>query len=101
MTVMADRSQEGGLATIGFDDDGVRSAGNEFPIIEKGLFRNYQMAIGQARLIGRVLSNGCAYAAVPTAFPIQRMPNISLQPNPSAVFARRPHLRYRRRDLHL
>jgi len=81
MTVMADRSQEGGLATIGFDDDGVRSAGTEFPIIEKSLFRNYQMAIGQARLIGRVRSNGCAYAAVPTAFPIQRMPNVSLQPN--------------------
>jgi TldD protein len=83
MTVMADRSQEGGLATIGFDDDGVRSAGAEFPIIEKGLFRNYQMAIGQARLIGRGRSNGCAYADLPNAFPIQRMPNVSLQPNPA------------------
>ena len=77
MAVVADRSQEGGLATIGFDDDGVRSAGAEFP--EKGVFRNYQMAIGQGRLIGRGRSNGCAYDAVPTAFPIQRMPNVSLR----------------------
>jgi TldD protein len=83
MTVMADRSQEGGLATVGFDDDGVRTAGAEFPIIEKGVFRNYQMAMGQAQLIGRGRSNGCAYASGPTAFPLQRMPNISLQPNPA------------------
>lgn len=82
MTVIADRSQAGGLATVGFDDDGVRSMGAEFPIIENGIFRNYQMALGQAQLIGRDRSNGCAYADSPTSFPIQRMPNISLQPNP-------------------
>ena len=80
MTVMADRSQEGGLATIGWDDDGVRCTEAEFPIVENGIFRNYQMALGQAQLIGRQRSNGCAYADSPTAFPIQRMPNISLQP---------------------
>lgn len=85
MTVIADRSQAGGLATVGFDDDGVRSAGSEFPIIEKGVFQNYQMAMGQAQLIGRQRSNGCAYGDRPTSFPIQRMPNISLQPNPEAV----------------
>jgi TldD protein len=82
MTVMADRSQDGGLATVGFDDDGVRTAGAEFPIIENGIFKNYQMALGQAQHIGRDRSNGCAYCDKPTAFPIQRMPNISLRPNP-------------------
>jgi TldD protein len=81
MTVMADRSQEGGLATIGWDDDGVRCTEARFPIVENGIFRNYQMALGQAQLIGRQRSNGCAYADSPTAFPIQRMPNISLQPS--------------------
>ncbi len=80
MTVMADRSQPGGLATVGYDDDGVRTDGAEFPIIEKGILRNYQMAMGQAQFIGKQRSNGCAYADAPTAFPIQRMPNISLQP---------------------
>jgi TldD protein len=82
MTIMADRSQEGGLATVAFDDDGVRTAGAEFPIIQNGVLQNYQMAIGQAHLIGRERSNGCAYCEGATAFPIQRMPNISLQPNP-------------------
>ncbi|WP_088347200.1 MULTISPECIES: TldD/PmbA family protein [Rhodomicrobium] len=82
MTVIADRSQEGGLATVGFDDDGARTAGQEFPIVENGVFKNYQMAMGQAQYIGRDASNGCAYCDSPAAFPIQRMPNISLQPNP-------------------
>ncbi len=40
------------------------------------------MAIGQAHLIGEKASNGCAYADGPESFPLQRMPNISLQPNP-------------------
>ena len=82
MNVIADRSQEGGLSTVGYDDDGVRSEGSEFPIIKDGLFVNYQMAIGQAQLIGQKSSNGCAFADNWDAFPIQRMPNVSLQPNP-------------------
>jgi TldD protein len=82
LNVIADRSQGGGLATVGFDDDGVKSAGAEFHIIEGGIFKNYQTAIGQAQLIGGSRSNGCAYADSPLRFPIQRMPNISLQPNP-------------------
>jgi TldD protein len=82
MTVMADRSQEGGLSTVAYDDDGVAAEGSEFPIVERGVFKNYQMAIGQAGYIGQQRSNGCAFADRPTAFPIQRMPNISLMPNP-------------------
>jgi TldD protein len=83
MTIVADRSQEGGLATVAFDDDGVPSQHAEFAIVENGIFRNYQMALGQAALIGREKTNGCAYSDQPTAFPIQRMPNISLKPNSS------------------
>jgi TldD protein len=83
MNIMADRSQEGGLSTVGYDDDGVRSIGKEFPIIQNGIFVNYQMAIGQAQLIGQKTSNGCAFAEDWAAFPIQRMPNVSLQPNPN------------------
>src|SRR5262247_2555275 len=85
VNIVGDRSQEGGLATIGYDDDGVRSIGAEFPIIKDGVFENYQMALGQAALIGRQHSNGCAYGQRPTSFPIQRMPNVSLQPNPEAT----------------
>jgi TldD protein len=85
MNIRAERSQEGGLATVGFDDDGVRTAGAEFAIVENGVFQNYQMAMGQAQFIGRRGSNGCAYADHPTSFPLQRMPNISLQPNPTTT----------------
>ncbi|WP_442756337.1 TldD/PmbA family protein [Methylocystis sp. JAN1] len=82
MTIVADRSQPGALSTIGYDDDGAPAAAAEFRIVEKGVLRNFQMALGQAHYIGLSASNGCAYADSPTSFPIQRMPNISLAPNP-------------------
>ncbi|BDV33406.1 TldD/PmbA family protein [Methylocystis iwaonis] len=82
MTIVADRSQPGALATIGYDDDGAPAASAEFNIVEKGVLKNFQMALGQAHHIGLSASNGCAYADDPTSFPIQRMPNISLAPNP-------------------
>jgi len=84
MNIIADRSQEGGLSTVGYDDDGVRSAGSEFAIVKDGIFVNYQTAIGQAQLIGQKASNGCAFADSWSTFPIQRMPNVSLAPNPKA-----------------
>jgi TldD protein len=83
VNLFADRSAEGGLSTVIWDDDGVKTQGKEFPIVKDGVFRNFQMALGQAALIGREGgSNGCAYADSFDAFPIQRMPNISLQPGP-------------------
>lgn len=81
VTLLADRTVGGGLATVKWDDDGVLTPGREFPIVERGIFRNFQMALGQAAMIGvEGGSNGCAYADSFDAFPIQRMPNISLQP---------------------
>jgi TldD protein len=82
MTIVADRTQEGGLATIAHDDDGAPAASADFRIVEKGVFKNFQMALGQAHLVGLERSNGCAYADLPWSYPIQRMPNISLAPNP-------------------
>jgi len=81
MTIRAERSREGGLATIGFDDDGAPAEAAEFLIVENGVFKNWQMALGQAHHVGLSRSNGCAYADDPTALPIQRMPNISLEAN--------------------
>ena len=80
VTIMGDRTQAGGLSTIGYDDDGVNTKGAEFPIINKGRFENYQMSIGFAKSIKRPRSNGCAFADSWDKFPLQRMPNISLQP---------------------
>ena len=48
--------------------------------MENGIFRGYQMAIGYAPMIGRERTNACAYGDSWSTFPIQRMPNISLQP---------------------
>ena len=85
MTIFADRRQEGGLATIGYDDDGAPAAFADFNIVEKGVFKNFQMAIGQAHYLGLPMTNGCAYADDLCAFPLQRMPNISLKPNEGAA----------------
>lgn len=86
VNLIADRSAAGGLSTVGWDDDGVQTVGKEFPIVKDGVFRNFQMALGQAALIGRDGgSNGCAYSDSFDAFPIQRMPNISLQPGKDAA----------------
>ena len=52
MTIFADRRQEGALATIGYDDDGAPAAFADFNIVEKGVFKNFQMAIGQAHYLG-------------------------------------------------
>ncbi|MEM1441288.1 MAG: TldD/PmbA family protein [Verrucomicrobiota bacterium] len=81
VNLYGDRTAESGLSTIGWDDDGVKTEGKEFAIVKDGVFRNYQMAVGQAALIGRDGgSNGCAYSDGYDSIPIQRMPNISLQP---------------------
>ena len=85
MNIDAERTREGGLSTVGYDDDGVKCSDAGFAIVSDGVFQNYQMAIGQAHRIGEVRSNGCAYADGPGAFPIQRMPNISLRPNSRAT----------------
>jgi TldD protein len=85
VTIVGDRTQKGGLATVAYDDDGVRTKGAEFDIIKNGRFENYQMSIGFAKAIGRKRSNGCAFADSWDKFPIQRMPNISLQPGKRKV----------------
>ena len=85
ITIVGDRTQKGGLATVAYDDDGVRTKGAEFDLISKGKFTNYEMASGQAAKIGRKKSNGCAFADGWDTFPIQRMPNISLQPGKKKV----------------
>jgi len=85
ITIIGDRTQPGGLATIGYDDDGIPTQGAEFPIIKNGRFENYQLAIGYAKAIGRDRSNGCAFADRWDTFPLQRMPNISLETNKKKV----------------
>jgi TldD protein len=78
MHVTGDRTAEHGLATIGYDDEGV--AGQSFDIITGGVLTGYQLDRRIARLTGFGRSNGCAFADSPGHMPIQRMANVSLQP---------------------
>ncbi|MBP6771383.1 MAG: TldD/PmbA family protein [Gemmatimonadaceae bacterium] len=86
MNIQGDRSQVGGLSTIGWDDDGVKP--DEFLIVKEGMFNDYQTTREQAPWLrswyeknGKpVRSHGCAYAQGWDNVQFQRMPNVSLLP---------------------
>jgi TldD protein len=82
MTFMGNRTEPGGCATVGWDDEGV--AATAWPIIENGIFVNYQTTREQAAWIadqtGVDDSLGCAYGQYWSSMPFQRMPNVSLMP---------------------
>ena len=78
MHVTGDRTVEHGLATIGYDDEGVET--QSWDLIKDGVLVGYQLDRPTAHLMGIERSNGCAYADSPGHIPIQRMANVSLQP---------------------
>ncbi len=78
MNVTADRTVEYGLATTGYDDEGVSA--QSWDLVRDGLFVGYQLDRVFAKRLGNPRSNGCSYADSPHHVPIQRMANVSLQP---------------------
>jgi len=80
MNVTGDRSVNHGLATVGYDDEGVEA--QTFDLIRDGVLVGYQLDRRIARLVGLGRSNGCAFADSPGHTPIQRMANVSLRPAP-------------------
>ncbi|MDN5749707.1 MAG: TldD/PmbA family protein [Pseudonocardia sp.] len=80
MHVTGDRTVPHGLATIGYDDDGVATGG--WDLVRDGVLVGYQLDRTFAPRLGLERSNGCAYADSPHHVPIQRMANVSLQPDP-------------------
>jgi TldD protein len=82
MHVTGDRTVPHGLATIGYDDDGV--ATGRFDLVRDGVLVGYQLDRTFAPRLGLDRSNGCAFADSPHHVPLQRMANVSLQPDPSA-----------------
>ena len=78
MNVTADRTVEYGLATVGFDDEGVRA--QSWELVRDGIFVGYQLDRVFAPRLGVARSNGCSYADSPHHVPIQRMANVSLAP---------------------
>ncbi|OHV05106.1 TldD/PmbA family protein [Mycobacterium talmoniae] len=80
MNVTADRTVPHGLASIGYDDEGV--AAQSWDLVRDGVFVGYQLDRVFAPRLGQPRSNGCSYADSPHHVPIQRMANVSLQPGP-------------------
>jgi TldD protein len=80
MNVTGDRTVEHGLASVGFDHEGV--AAQQWDLVRDGVFVGYQLDRNMARLKGFERSNGCSYADSALHVPVQRMPNVSLQPVP-------------------
>jgi TldD protein len=78
MRVTGDRTAGHGLATVGYDDEGV--AGQSWDLITGGVLTGYQLDRRMAALRGLGRSNGCAFADSPGHMPLQRMANVSLQP---------------------
>ncbi|WP_214367939.1 TldD/PmbA family protein [Pseudonocardia sp. H11422] len=81
MHVTGDRTVRHGLATVGFDDDGV--ATTEWDLVRDGTLVGYQLDRTFAPRLGLERSNGCAFADSPHHVPIQRMANVSLRPDPA------------------
>ncbi|HET9653715.1 MAG TPA: TldD/PmbA family protein [Kineosporiaceae bacterium] len=78
MHVTGDRTAEHGLATIGYDDEGV--AAQSWDLVRDGVLVGYQLDRRTAHLTGRDRSNGCAFADSAAHVPVQRMANVSLHP---------------------
>lgn len=86
MNIQGDRSQPGGCATIGYDDEGVKP--DEFLIIKNGVVNDYQTTREQANWLkwwydsqGKpTRSHGCSNGDSWSSVQFQRMPNVSLLP---------------------
>ncbi|MEX0609721.1 MAG: TldD/PmbA family protein [Balneolaceae bacterium] len=74
---VADKNQKNALATVGYDDDGVKS--RKWDLVRDGKLVNYQAIRDQVHLIDQDESHGCCYADSWSSIPFQRMPNVSLE----------------------
>jgi TldD protein len=76
--VYADKTDLPGLATAGYDDDGVKT--QKWDLIKDGVLVGFQTTREQAGWIHEKESRATTYAMDFKSFPFQRMPNVSLAP---------------------
>jgi TldD protein len=76
VTLVADATLPNGLATFGFDDEGVQA--QRWPIVEDGLFVGYLTSRELAHRVGEGRSRGCVRADGWHHVPMIRMVNLSL-----------------------
>ena len=78
VNLVGDRTQPGGLATTGYDDEGVKA--DRWHIVRDGMFVDWQTTRELAPLVGQKRSHGCLHADDWSSVPFPRMPNVSLEP---------------------
>ncbi len=78
VNLVADATVPAGLATVGYDDDGVRS--QRWHVVRDGRFEAYQTSRDVAHFEGNERSRGCSRAEGPWNVPIVRISNLSLMP---------------------
>ena len=87
MNVQADRTQDGSLSRVAWDDEGVPA--DRWLLIDKGIFKDYQTTREQVariqKLTGINRSHGCSFAQSWDSVQFQRMPNISLLPGDADI----------------
>ncbi len=76
---VADNTMEGGLASTGYDDEGVEA--QKWDIVRNGIFQNYSSTREVAPQVGYKRSFGSARADSYASMPINRIPNLLLMPS--------------------
>ena len=78
VTIFADKTQQGTLGAVGYDDEGIKT--QRWDLIKDGVLVNYQVIRDQAHILGLDHSQGCCYADSWSSVQFQRMANVSLAP---------------------
>jgi TldD protein len=68
------------MATVGFDDDGVKA--QKWPLIKDGVLVGLQTNRETAHLVNENFSRGCTFANHWRNYPFLRMPNVQLEAGP-------------------
>ncbi|WP_460635577.1 TldD/PmbA family protein [Larkinella harenae] len=76
VNLFADKTQEGSLGLVGWDDEGVKT--KQWDLVKDGTLVNYQAIRDQVHIIGENESQGCCYADSWSSVQFQRMANVSL-----------------------
>jgi len=80
VNLFADKTQLNSLGYVEYDDEGVKT--KEWDLVKDGILVNYQAIRDQVHIIEQDESHGCCYAQSWSDVQFQRMPNVSLRPNP-------------------
>jgi TldD protein len=83
VNLVADATLPHGLATFGFDDDGVEA--QRWPIVKDGLFTGYLTSRELAHRVGDERSRGCVRSDGWFHIPMIRMVNLSLLPGKGSL----------------